>query len=160
MIFKRPVPPDDHLQEAGPFRWSFARGKSLRKIICRTPAPSRRPFARGRSHRIIICKRPVPLDDHLQPRKEHGNLDWLNCALRVDEAIYWIGIGHQWLVLGGTESVWGGNWCYWVSGGHWCLYILNKVEIWSGVTNALPTDWQTLKNRATQLLISIRVELS
>ena len=29
---------------------------------------------------------------------------WLNCALRGDEAVYWVGIGQQWLVLGGTES--------------------------------------------------------
>ena len=31
-------------------------------------------------------------------------------------------------------------------------YILNKVEIWTGVTYALLTDSQTLKDRATQLL--------
>ena len=39
------------------------------------------------------------------------------------------------------------------------LYI-EKVKIWSGVTDSLLTDSQTLKDRATQLLISIRVELS
>ena len=42
------------------------------------------------------------------------------------------------------------------SRGHLCLYILQKVEIWTGVTNALwtdsLTDWQTLKDSATQLL--------
>ena len=32
-------------------------------------------------------------------------------------------------------------------------YILNKVEIWKGVTDALGTDSQTLKDSATQLLI-------
>ena len=28
IICKRPVPPDDHLQVAGPSKWSFARGRS------------------------------------------------------------------------------------------------------------------------------------
>ena len=51
---------------------------------------------------------------------------WLNCALRDDEALYWVSIGQQWLVLGSTESLWGSSWCYWVSRGHWCLYILKK----------------------------------
>ena len=51
---------------------------------------------------------------------------WFNCALRGDEAVYWVSKGQQWLVLGGTVSVWGGNLCCWVSGGHWCLYILKK----------------------------------
>ena len=32
-------------------------------------------------------------------------LSWLNCALRGDEAVYWVSIGQQWLVPGGTESV-------------------------------------------------------
>ena len=30
--------------------------------------------------------------------------NWLICALRGDEAVYWVGIGRQCLVLGGTES--------------------------------------------------------
>ena len=64
---------------------------------------------------------------------------WLNCALRGHEA---------------------DNWCDWVSIGHLCLYILNKVEIWTGVTDAWLTDWlihsQTLKDRATQLLIKYK----
>ena len=67
---------------------------------------------------------------------------WLNCALRDDEAVYWVSIGHY-------EAVAVGNWWHWVSRGHLCLYILHKVEIWKGVTYA----WQTtLKDRATQLL--------
>ena len=41
---KRPAPLDDHLQEASPSGWSFAR---------------------GRPHWVIICKRPVPPDDNL-----------------------------------------------------------------------------------------------
>ena len=54
---------------------------------------------------------------------------WLNCALRDDEAVYWVSIGHY-------EAVAVGNWWYWVSRGHLCLYILHKVEIWTGVTDA------------------------
>ena len=34
---------------------------------------------------------------------------WLNCALRGDEAVYWVNIGEQWLVLGGSEIVSGGT---------------------------------------------------
>ena len=30
---------------------------------------------------------------------------WLSCALRGDEAVHWVGMGQQQLVLGGTESV-------------------------------------------------------
>ena len=72
---------------------------------------------------------------------------WLNCALRDDEAVYWNSIGHY-------EAGADGNW---VSRGHSCFYILHKVEIWTGVTDALLTDSltysQTLKDSATQLLI-------
>ena len=48
------------------------------------------------------------------------------------------------------------NWWYWVSRGHLCLYILNKVEIWTGITDTLLTHWQTLKDSATQLLINYK----
>ena len=54
---------------------------------------------------------------------------WLNCALRDDEGVYWVSIGHY-------EAVAVGNWWYWVRRGHLCLYILHKVAIWSGVTDA------------------------
>ena len=54
---------------------------------------------------------------------------WLNCALRDDEAVYWVSIGH-------CEALAIGNLSYWVSRGHSCLYILHKVEIWTGVTDA------------------------
>ena len=74
---------------------------------------------------------------------------WLNCALRDDEAVYWVSIEHY-------EAVAFGNWCYWVSRGHLCLYILQKVEIYTGVANALRTDGLTLKDRATQLLIKYK----
>ena len=37
------------------------------------------------------------------------------------------------------------------------IYILHKVEIWTGVTDAYGlTDSQTLKDRATQLLIKCK----
>ena len=66
---------DDHLQEASPSGWSFARGRSLGMNICKRPAspddhlqeasPSRWSFPIGWTLWIIICKRPVPPDDHL-----------------------------------------------------------------------------------------------
>ena len=61
---------------------------------------------------------------------------WLNCALRDDEAVYWVSIGRY-------EAVAVSNWWYRVSWGHSCLYILQKVEIWTGVTDAWLTDWLT-----------------
>ena len=74
---------------------------------------------------------------------------WWACVLAK---YYWVSIGQQWLVLCGSESLCGGNWCNWVSRWHWCFW---KVKIWSGLTNARQlTHWQTLKVRATQLLIS------
>ena len=71
----------------------------------------------------------------INPRIETRS-SWLNCALRDEEAVYWVSIGHYKAVAVGT-------WWYWVSRGHLCLYILNKVEIWTGVTDAWLTDWQT-----------------
>ena len=75
---------------------------------------------------------------------------WLNCALRDDEAVYWVRIGHY-------EAVAVGNWWYWVSRGHSCLYILQKVEIWTRMP-----DWLTHRAKIGLLssLQSIRVELS
>ena len=52
IICKRPVPLDDHFKEAGPFGWSFVRGR---------PLP------------MIICRRLAVLDDHLQ---EAGPFGW------------------------------------------------------------------------------------
>ena len=48
---------------------------------------------------------------------------------------------------------------YRVSKGLVCLYILEKVEIWSGVTDARHTHSQTTEYRATQLLYSIQFKL-
>ena len=61
-----------------------------------------------------------------------------------------------WVIIGHYEAVVFGNWWYWVSRGHVCLYILNKVEIWTCVTDAWLTHWKTLKDRATQLLIKYK----
>ena len=49
---------------------------------------------------------------------------------------------------------------YRVSKGLVCLYILEKVQTWSGVTDASQTDRQTTEYRATQLLYSIQFKLS
>ena len=71
--------------------------------------------------------------------------------MRDDEAVYWVSMGHY-------ETVAVGNWWYWVSRGHSCLYILQKVEIWTGVTDARLTHiWKIVLLSSLQ---SIRVELS
>ena len=83
IICKRPVPPDDHLQEASPSVSSFARGQPLRMTICKWSVPSDHHLqeaspsgwssARGRSLWIIICKRPTTPDDHLQEAGPSGS---------------------------------------------------------------------------------------
>ena len=45
-----------------------------------------------------------PLHTHNIEKTTKSRFSWLNCALRGDEAVYWVSIGQQWLVLGGTES--------------------------------------------------------
>ena len=73
---------------------------------------------------------------------------------------YWISIWRYWLVLGQYKlELLGFRW-YRVSKGLVCLYILEKVEIWSGVTDAWHTDSLTTEYRATQLVSSIKVKLS
>ena len=64
------------------------------------------------------------------------------------------------VVLGQYNSVLLSIKLYWVSKGLVCLYILEKVEIWSGDTDASQTDRQTTEYRATQLLSSIQFKLS
>ena len=50
---------------------------------------------------------------------------------------------------------------YWVSKGLVCLYILEKMEIWWGDTDASHTHYsQTTEYRATQLVSSIKHKLS
>ena len=41
-----------------------------------------------------------------------------------------------------------------------CLYILKKVEIWSGVTDPLQTHAQARVYKATQLVSSLKFKLS
>ena len=41
---------------------------------------------------------------HEDPDNTDG-IKWLNCALRGDEAVYWVSTGQQWLVLSGTGSL-------------------------------------------------------
>ena len=55
---------------------------------------------------------------------------------------YWVSIWRYWLVLGQYKLVLLGIRWYMVSKGLVCLYILEKVEIWSGVTDAWQTDRQ------------------
>ena len=79
IICKRPDPPDDHLQEAGSSRWSFASG---RMIICRSldplddhlqvASPSRWSFAKGRILRMIICNND---NDNDNDNNEGGDRD-------------------------------------------------------------------------------------
>ena len=90
------------------------------------PAPKHRKVRRH-------CKKSENTKDYQNTRSS-----WLNCALRDDEAVYWVSIGHN-------EAAAVGNWWYWVSRGHSCLYILQKVEIWRGVTDAWLTDRQLWK---------------
>ena len=53
---------------------------------------------------------------------------------------YWVSIRRYWLVLGQYKLVLLDIRWYMVSKGLVCLYILEKVEIWSGVTDASLTD--------------------
>ena len=61
---------------------------------------------------------------------------WLNCALRDDEAVYWVSTGHY-----GAVAV--GNWWYWVSRGHLFmpLYIAQSGDMEG--CHACLTDWLT-----------------
>ena len=38
-------------------------------------------------------------------KMEENRSSWINYALRGDEAVYWVNIGQQYLVLGCNESV-------------------------------------------------------
>ena len=79
---------------------------------------------------------PSSIPAHMNWIQFRTRSSWLNCALRDDEAVCWVSIGHY-------EALAVGNWWYWVSRGHSCLYILHKVEIWKGVTHTWQTDWLT-----------------
>ena len=65
---------------------------------------------------------------------------------------YWISIWRYSLVLGQYKlELLGFRW-YRVSKGLECLYILEKVEIWSGDTDASLTDWLTDRHQNIGLL--------
>ena len=98
--------------------------------------------------------------------KENWKLDQIYCAWLIKWWIisgawwYWVSIWWYWLVLGQYKLVLLDIRWYMVSKGLVCLYILEKVEIWSGDTDAWHTDSQTTENRATQLVSSIKHKLS
>ena len=92
-------------------------------------------------------------------------LDQVYCAWLIKWWIisgtwwYWVSIWRYWLVLGQYKLVLLDIRWYMVSKGLVCLYILEKVEIWSGDTDAWHTHSQR-ENRATQLVSSIKHKLS
>ena len=110
--------------------WSFPL------FDCKRKKSKCRLLLRGRSHNQLTVqgkpKSPTNSGD-ISVQVRWTRSSWLNYALRDDEAVYWVSIGHY-------EAVAVGNWWYWVSRGHLCLYILHKVEIWTGATDALRTD--------------------
>ena len=59
--------------------------------------------------------------------------------------------GWYMVVLGQYNSVLLSIKLYWVSKVLVCLYILEKVEIWSGVTDASQTDRQTTEDTVSSL---------
>ena len=97
---------------------------------------------------------------------ESIKLDQVYCAWLIKWWIisgtwwHWVSIWRYWLVLGQYKLVLLDIRWYMVSKGLVCLYILEKVEIWSGDTDAWHTDWQTSEYRATQLVSSIKHKLS
>ena len=87
--------------------WSFARGWSIRMIICKRPphpdnhlqeaCPSGWSVARGLSIRMIICKRMVHPYDHLQEACPSGwsfargrSIQMIICKWSVHPRVRWI----------------------------------------------------------------------
>ena len=68
MFDKFQVCSDDHFQEACPFGWSFARGLTLRMIICNCCCCWMIVIWMNQANQMNIVNRlrTVPLDDHLQ----------------------------------------------------------------------------------------------
>ena len=65
------------------------------------------------------------------------------------------------MALGQYMAIQAGTWWYRVSIGLLCLYVLKKVEIWSGVTDAGHTHRQhNIDDKATQLVLSLKFKLS
>merc|ERR1711994_998648 len=80
----------------------------------------------------------------------------------VDLTVPYEMMNYKWylMVFGQFKLVLLGIRWYMVSKGLVCLYILEKVEIWSGDTDASQTDRQTTEYSATQLVSSIKHKLS
>ena len=89
------------------------------------------------------------------------NYKWYQQVLGQYKAIlsgtWWYWVSKNWHCL--DQAVLGITW-YRVSIGLVCLYIFEKVEIWSGVTDASHTHSQTTEYIATQLFQSIKFKLS
>ena len=92
-------------------------------------------------------KRAIPITMEIRS-------SWPNCALRDDEAVYWVSIGH-------CEAAAVGNWWYWVSRDIHAFIYCKKWRF--GRVSRMPdrlTDWQLWKIVLLSSLESIRVELS
>ena len=63
----------------------------------RTTFPPRLELFKGRGKTSRLISKEFLLD-------KATRFSWLNCVLRGDEAVYWVSIGQQWLVIGVTES--------------------------------------------------------
>ena len=120
----------------------------------------------GGSLKDLELQRQLSLKNRWMLINANFKLDQVYCAWLIKWWIisgtwwYWVSIWRYWLVLGQYKLVLLGiRWCM-VSKGLVCLYILEKVEIWSGDTDASLTDWQTIEDSATQLLYSIQFKLS
>ena len=117
--------------------------------------PKRRRKARSRppSHLIAASSEIQHQND------ENEKLDQVYCAWLIKWWIisgtwwYWVSIWRYWLVLGQYKLVLLDIRWYMVSKGLVCLYILEKVEIWSGVTDAWHTHSLTDRNTRLKALL-------
>ena len=53
---------------------------------------------------VVFQRKICTVCRECKPRKETRSI-WLNCALRDDEAVYWVSIGHYEAVIDDTGSV-------------------------------------------------------
>ena len=70
---------------------------------------------RNLNDNILVYIRPFHF---IEVKIAETRSSWLNCALPSKKVGYWVSKGQEWLVLGGTESLWGDYWCHWVTRGH------------------------------------------
>ena len=104
----------------GDDKWAFAKLKSTRKSTLGVTLT--RWSVRNRKNLMIAIKRKNKycsqkfsrIDDPIFQMIPSScfwvsimstRSSWLNFALRNDEAVYWVSIGQQWLLLGGTKVV-------------------------------------------------------